>query len=50
MIEWLRWFIGRVRWYSVAWIIVCTVGVLLFDAPAWVAVILGIWLIYKEAE
>jgi hypothetical protein len=50
MIDWIKAVESDVRWGMLAWVVALSVVVWLLDAPAWVAVIFGVWLLYKENE
>jgi hypothetical protein len=50
MLDWLKAVESDVRWLMLVWVIALSVVVWLLDAPAWVAVIFGVWLLYKENE
>lgn len=50
MIDWLKAAAQDVRWLMLVWVTALSVVVWLLDAPAWVAVIFGVWLLYKENE
>jgi len=43
-------YLSEVRWFMVAWVFAVSVVVWLLGAPAWVSVLVAVWMLYKENE
>jgi len=48
--SWFKEAATDIRWWMLIWVLALAVVVWVLGAPAWVSVVFGVWLLYKENE